>query len=129
MGVVPDYMHLHSELGTRPNDTSDTTLEKGSEALFLRDSDQRVDETLVVSDTGSSFGLQSRLDTVRRGGQVCSRHTGDCGGSLQQTEFSDVPKRESESRGNARVILRRTTACLDDLHGRRLSVRIKVTSG
>jgi len=99
VGVVPDYMHLHSELGTRPNDTSDTTLEKGSEALFLRDSDQRVDETLVMGDTGSSFGLQSRLDTVRRSGQICSGHTGDCRSSLQRTEFSDVPNRETERRG------------------------------
>jgi hypothetical protein len=81
-------VHSHSELGTRSDDSGDTSLEKGSEALFLGDGNQSVDETLVVGDTSSSLGLKSSLDTVCGSGQVGSRHTSDSSGGLQQRNMS-----------------------------------------
>jgi hypothetical protein len=83
-------LNSHSELGTRSNDTCDTSLEQGPETLFLGNGYQCIEQTLVMRHAGSTLSLQSSLDTICRSGQICCRHTSDSSGRLQRQKLSCV---------------------------------------
>lgn len=79
-------LYLHSELGTRSDNSSDTTLEQGLETFFFRYRDQGVKETLVMRMSCSSLGLKTCLDTI----EGC-RQVGWTNEATRQYEISSRP--------------------------------------